>query len=518
MTDKTLPTLNPTSSPANDSLFLIRRNGQIEDEKLTGADLKTFILTTAAITGATIDNSVIGGTTPAAGSFTTLVANTINTGNGAVECFAMDQAVRTSDSVTFATLALTNDLAVTHGGTGASDAATARTNLGLVIGTNVQAYDAGLQSIAGLTTLADRSIYTTALDVYAVYTLTAGGRALAGLTYAADRIGYTTSASAASVTPLTSFGRSLIDDADATAGRATLGLVIGTNVQAYSAVLAGIAGLTLGANTYPYVNGSSVYTAGTITALAVSLLDDTTTGAMQTTLGLGTIATQAASAVNITGGSITGITDLAVADGGTGSSTAGGARTNLGLGTISTQDANNVTISGGSITGIADLAIADGGTGASTASAAFTNLKQAATDTATGVVEKATQAEMEAETADKYPDAALIRYSPGVAKVLCRFNGTGTPAITWDWNVSSITDNGAGDYTLNFDVTFSAATQMSANVTSSDQTGAANDPYGAGVKTATPFTTTSVRIGLGNNLGTNLDKDFVSVAVFGDLA
>ncbi|MDQ3159015.1 MAG: hypothetical protein M3P98_02685 [bacterium] len=74
------------------------------------------------------------------------------------------------------------------------------------------------------------------------------------------------------------------------------------------------------------------------------------------------------------------------------------ARTNLGLGSIATQDANNVSISGGTITGITDLAIADGGTGASTAATAFANLKQDATDTATGVVELATSAETTAGT------------------------------------------------------------------------------------------------------------------------
>ena len=38
----------------------------------------------------------------------------------------------------------------------------------------------------------------------------------------------------------------------------------------------------------------------------------------------------------------------------------------------------------------------------------------------------------------------------GLAKAVVNFNGTGTVAIRNSTNVSSITDNGTGDYTVNF--------------------------------------------------------------------
>ena len=106
--------------------------------------------------------------------------------------------------------------------------------------------------------------------------------------------------------------------------KTSLGLVIGTDVQAYDADLAALAGLTAGNSNFIVGNGT--------TWLSKSNSD------ARTSLGLGTMATQAASAVAITGGAVTGITDLTIADGGTGASTAPAARTNLGLGTSAVED------------------------------------------------------------------------------------------------------------------------------------------------------------------------------------
>lgn len=95
--------------------------------------------------------------------------------------------------------------------------------------------------------------------------------------------------------------------------------------------LVSIASLTIAADEMIYGTAADTFGKATITAFGRSLLDDTDATTARTTLGLGTMATQAASSVAITGGSIAGITDLAVADGGTGASTASAARTSLGL-------------------------------------------------------------------------------------------------------------------------------------------------------------------------------------------
>lgn len=84
--------------------------------------------------------------------------------------------------------------------------------------------------------------------------------ALAGVATAADKYIYATGVDAFSTDTITTFGRSLIDDAAASNARTTLGLVIGTNVQAQGPTLDTIEALTLVAGDILYATAADTVT------------------------------------------------------------------------------------------------------------------------------------------------------------------------------------------------------------------------------------------------------------------
>jgi hypothetical protein len=98
----------------------------------------------------------------------------------------------------------------------------------------------------------------------------------------------------------------------------------------------------------------------------------------------------------------------------------------------------------------------------------------------------------------------------GSAKAWVQFNGTGTVAIRASYNVSSITDNGTGDYTVNFT---NALTDANYSAVGSAMQGLSNSNFFFGPVTSAP-TTSAFRFITLNTSFSFTDSLYVSVAFF----
>jgi len=92
------------------------------------------------------------------------------------------------------------------------------------------------------------------------------------------------------------------------------------------------------------------------------------------------------------------------------------------------------------------------------------------------------------------------------------YKGTSTQSIRASYNVSSVTYNGTGEYTVNFT---NALADINYAVVASGGTGTGANKATFDVPTATP-TTSAVRVGATNYLASLTDYAYVYVVIFGN--
>jgi len=213
------------------------------------------------------------------------------------------------------------DLAIDDGGTGASTAADARTNLGLAIGTDVQPYSAVLSGIATQFDQPDEIVYASASGVVAGTPFTSFARSIiSGSTASGVRdtlelgsialqdansvaiSGGTISGVVLVTGDVTISGGTIsgitdlaIDDggtgaSSAADARTNLGLAIGTDVQAYASALSGITATASGGDLFFYTTSSGAVSSAPFSSAARDIVAPTTLSGIRDALGLGDVA------------------------------------------------------------------------------------------------------------------------------------------------------------------------------------------------------------------------------------
>lgn len=259
------------------------------------------------------------------------------------------------------------------------------------------------------------------------------------------------------------------------------------NYQPKNATLTSLSALGKSAGKFAYTTGADTWADATITSAGRALLDDANAAAQRTTLGLGTVTAIAEA-----------VTDL-------------NAITRSGWNRFAAAQTANIPFATG--VGMVLTIFYDG----SAAVQLVWGHNKGESDTGQWIRWRAASAWggwVRLYGSDSEIKTDVLNASGNAPTFACRawvnFNGTGTPAIRRAGNVSSITDNGVGDYTVNF-----TTAMPDANYSAIGTCGHTTSGGFVRIADGIDLTVGGVRVQSNNNTGTfPMDCKQILVAIF----